>query len=114
MNCNCNRPRGNRFTHRAVLGTVSGTNYELTTTNSDNINDRDPYYFTANNCFFQNLPATALLVTVGVNGTQVPVWNKYDAQILSSAIPKDATGVYTEEQTPHVSLNDTPETVTIP
>ena len=112
MTCNCNRPRGNRFTHRVILGTA-GTNFELTTTNADNINDQDPYYFTANQCFLKNLPTTALPVTVGVNGTQVPVWNKYDAQILSSAIPKDAIGVYTEVGTPHVSLNDTPETITI-
>lgn len=112
MTCNCNRPRGNRFTHRVILGTA-GTNFELITTNADNINDQDPYYFTANQCFLQNLPTTALPVTVGVNGTQVPVWNKYDAQILSSAIPKDAIGVYTEVGTPHVSLNDTPETITI-
>lgn len=112
MTCNCNRPRGNRFTHRVISATAS-TNYELITTNSDNINDRDPYYFTANQCFFQTLPANPLPVTVLVNGSQIPVWDKYDAQILSSAIPKDAVGVYTEEQTPHVSLNDTPETVTI-
>lgn len=117
MSCNCNNcrcriPKGNRFTHRAISG-IAGANYELTTTNSDNINDRDPYYFTANECFIQNLPTTPLLVTVGVNGVQVPVWDKYDAQILSSAIPREAVGVYTEEGTPHVSLNDTPETVTI-
>jgi hypothetical protein len=113
MPCDCNRPRGKRFTHRVISGT-DGTNFALITTNSDNINDRDPYFFTANQCFIQNLPTTPLPVTVLVNGTQVPVWDKYDAQILSSAIPKDAVGVYTEEQTPHVSLNDTPETVTIP
>lgn len=113
MTCNCNRPRRNRFTHRVISGTA-GTNFELITTNSDNINDRDPYFFTANQCFIQTLPTTPLPVTVLVNGTQVPVWDKYDTQILSSAIPKDAVGVYTEEQTPHVSLNDTPETVTIP
>lgn len=112
MTCNCRRPRGNRFTHRVISGT-SATNFELKTTNSDNINNQDPYFFTANQCFLQNLPVTPLPVTVLVNGTQVPVWNKYDAQILSSAIPKDATGVYSTEQTPHVSLNDTPETVTV-
>lgn len=113
MTCNCNRPRGNRFTHR-VISAAAGTNFELITTNSDNINDRDPYFFTANQWFIQSLPTTPLPVTVLVNGAQIPVWDKYDAQILSSAIPKDAAGVYTEEQTPHVSLNDTPETVIIP
>ena len=112
MACNC-RYRGNRFTHRVISGSVVGTNFELVTTNSDNINDRDPYIFTANQCFIQNLPSTPTLVTVLVNGTQVPIWDKYDEQILSSAIPKDAVGVYTEVGTPHVSLNDTPETVTV-
>lgn len=113
MTCNFYRPRGNRFTHRVISGTA-GTSFALITTNSDNINDQDPYFFTANQCFLKNLPSEPLPVTILVNGSQIPVWNKYDAQILSSAIPKDAAGVYTEEQTPHVSLNDTPETVIIP
>lgn len=116
MTCNCNCNCGNnssRFAHRAIVGTV-GTSFELTTTNSDNINDKDPYYFYSNANFINNLPATALPVTVAVNGTQVPLWNKYDVQILSSAIPRKAFGYYSEETTPHVGLIDTPETVTIP
>lgn len=113
-NCNCNcGNNGSRFAHRAIVGTA-GTSFELTTTNSDNINDKDPYYFYANANFINNLPATALPVTVDVNGTQVPLWNKYDVQILSSAIPRKAFGYYSEETTPHVGLIDTPETVTIP
>lgn len=114
MACNLNFliQKGNRFTHRAISG-VADTTYAITTTNADNINDRDPYRFTANQCFINNLPTVPVPVTVGVNGAQVPVWDKYDEQILSSAIPREAIGVYTEVGTPHVSLNNTPETVTI-
>ena len=43
-NCTCN---GSRFYHRVITATA-GTSLELTTTNSDNINDKDPYYFQAN------------------------------------------------------------------
>lgn len=111
-NCNINTCNGNRFFHR-VIGATAGTSFELTTTNSDNINDKDPYNFIANAWFIQTLPDTPLPVTVEVNGAQVPLWNKYGVQILSSAIPRKAFGYYSEEATPHVILINTPETVTI-
>ena len=110
MNCNCNR---NRFYHR-VLSSTAGANLELTTTFSDNINDKDPYKFFANRTIVGQLPDPAVAVTVEVNGVQVPLWNKYGVQILSSAIPRRAFGYYSEETTPHVILITTPETVTIP
>lgn len=110
MNCNCNR---NRFYHR-VLSSTAGANLELTTTFSDNINDKDPYYFFASNKTINSLPTVPLSVTTEVNGVQVPVWNKYSEQLLSSAIPKEAEGYYSETPTPHVGLVDTPETITIP
>lgn len=113
MACNCNSNcTGSRFVHRVITATA-GTSFELVTTNSDSINDKDPYYFRANARFINNLPATALPVTVDVNGTQVPLWNKYGIQIVSSAIPRKAFGYYSEETTPHVILVNTPETVTI-
>lgn len=112
-NCNsCNNCNGNRFVHRVITATA-GANLELTTTNSDNINNRDPYIFIVNKNIIENLPTTPLSVTVAVNGVQVPVWDKYDAVILSSAIPRNAVGVYSEVGTPHVSLNNTPKTVTV-
>lgn len=104
--------RRNRFYHR-VLGATAGTNLELTTTFSDNINDKDPYKFYASNRVITTLPTTPLPVTVEVNGTQVPVWDKYSDPLLSSAIPKEAEGYYSVTPTPHVGLIDTPETVTI-
>lgn len=119
MTCNCNCGNscgtctGSRFAHR-VVGATAGANFELTTTNSDNINDKDPYKFFANARIINNLPDTPLSVTVEVNGTQVPVWNKYGEQLLSSAIPRKAFGYYSATPTPHVILINTPETVTIP
>lgn len=115
MSCNCNNCTctGSRFAHRVITVTAA-TNFELTTTNNDNINDKDPYRFYANQRVISTLPATPLPVTVEVNGTQVPLWNKYGVQILSSAIPRKAFGYYSEETTPHVILVTTPETVTIP
>jgi hypothetical protein len=97
-----------------VVTATAATNFELTTTNSDNINDRDPYKFFANARIINNLPETPLPVTVEVNGAQVPLWDKYDEQILSSAIPRRAFGYYTTAQGAHVSLINTPETVIIP
>ena len=114
MACNCGNSCGNcagsRFAHRVVTITAGA----LTTTNSDNINDKDPYRFYANRTIVGQLPEPAVAVTVEVNGTQVPLWNKYGVQILSSAIPRRAFGYYSEETTPHVILINTPETVTIP
>lgn len=110
-NCNCNCG-GNRFTHRVITATA-GTSLELTTTNSDNINDKDPYYFTANRGLVNSLPTAPLPVTVAVNTVQVPLWDKYGVQILSSALPRKAFGYYSEETTPHVILVNTPKTVTV-
>ncbi len=111
MTCNCNCGcNGSRFAHRVVTITAGA----LTTTNSDNINDKDPYRFYANRSIVGQLPDTATPVTVEVNGAQVPLWNKYGVQLLSSAIPRKAYGYYSEEDTPHVILVDTPETITIP
>jgi hypothetical protein len=118
MTCNCNCGNscgtctGSRFAHR-VVGATAGANFELTTTNSDNINDKDPYKFFANARIINNLPDTPLSVTVEVNGAQVPVWNKYGEQLLSSAIPRKAFGYYSATPTPHVILINTPETITI-
>jgi hypothetical protein len=108
-NCTCN---GSRFYHRVITATA-GTSLELTTTNSDNINDKDPYYFQANARAISNLPTTPLPVTVLINGTFVPLLDKYGVQILSSAIPRKAFGYYSEETTPHVGLINTPQTVVI-
>lgn len=113
MTCNCGNSCGyndSRFAHRVVTITDGA----LTTTNSDNINDKDPYKFFANRTIVGQLPEPAVAVTVEVNSTQVPLLNKYGVQILSSAIPRRAFGYYSEEATPHVILINTPETVTIP
>lgn len=116
MTCNCNSCgtcRGNRFVHRVVTVT-DGATVALTTTNSDNINDKDPYKFFANAGIINNLPDTPVAVTVEVNGTQVPLWNKYGEQILSSAIPREAFGYYSATPTPHVILINTPKTLVLP
>ena len=111
-NCNCGTYNSSRFAHRVITATVGAT-LALTTTNSDGINDRDPYRFYANRSIASSLPDTPVPVTVEVNGAQVPLWNKYGVQILSSAIPRRAFGYYSEETTPHVILVNTPETITV-
>ena len=112
MTCNCSN-NSNRFYHR-VTGATAGANLELTTIFSDNINDKDPYFFFASNRTINSLPQVPLSVTVAVNGTQIPVWDKYGDQMLSSAIPTEARGYYSATPTPHVILVTTPETITIP
>ena len=117
MTCNCNCNCGNfkygRFVHRVVT-TTAGATLALVATNSDNINDKDPFKFCANARIINNLPETPVPVTIEVNGVQVPLWNKYGEQILSSAIPREAFGYYSETPTPHVILVNTPETVVCP
>ena len=112
-NCNCGTFKCSRFVHRVVT-TTAGATLALVTTNSDNINDKDPYKFIVNACALNNLPETPVPVTVEVNGTQVPLWNKYGEQLLSSAIPREAVGYYSETPTPHVILVNTPKTVVCP
>lgn len=112
-NCGCGNQNGNRLNHR-VLTATAGTTLALTTTFSNNINDKDFYRFFANCRVINALPATPVEVTVEVGGTQVPIWNKYGDPLLSSAIPDEAFGYYSETPTPHVILVNTPQTVTIP
>lgn len=113
-NCNCEYNRnGNRLNHR-VLTATAGETLALTTTFSNNINDKDFYRFFANSRVIGNLPETPIEVTVDVAGTQVPIWNKYGETLLSSAIPDEAVGYFSETPTPHVILINTPKTITIP
>lgn len=112
-NCGCGNQNGNRLNHR-VLTATAGTTLALTTTFSNNINDKDFYRFFANCRVINALPETPVEVTVEVGGTQVPIWNKYGDPLLSSAIPDEAFGYYSETPTPHVILVNTPQTVTIP
>jgi hypothetical protein len=116
MTCNCNcgcNQNGNRLNHR-VLKATAGTTLALTTTFSNNVNDKDFYKFFASGKAIGQLPETPVEVTVEVGGTQVPIWNKYGDPLLSSAIPDEAVGYYSETPTPHVSLVNTPQTITIP
>ena len=64
-NCNCGTFKCSRFVHRAITLT-DGTTVALTTTNSDNINDKDPYKFCANARILNDLPETPVPVTVEV------------------------------------------------
>lgn len=114
MTCNCGNGcgscSGSRFAHR-VTGITAGA---ITTTNSNQINDKDPYKFFANAWILNSLPDVPVEVTVEVNSVQVPLWDKYGIQITTSAIPRRAFGYYSEEPTPHVILINTPETITVP
>ena len=111
--CSCGNQNGNRLNHR-VLTATAGTTLALTTTFSNNVNDKDFYRFFASAKAIGELPETPVEVTVEVAGTQVPIWNKYGDPLLSSAIPDEAFGYYSETPTPHVILVNTPQTVTIP
>lgn len=113
FNCNCNNFY-NPFAHRLLTATATATAVELTVTNSTNIADETPFWFYAN-ANIVSVPAEPLPVTIEINGTQIPLWNKYGVQILSNQIPRRARGYYSENDgTPHVILVDTPRQVILP
>ena len=113
MYCYCNNI--NRRIHRVLSdgSTVSTTAVALAVTNSSNIANYSPFTFIANQGVIDLKPVSGapVPVTIGVNGTQIPLWNKYGEQILSDDIPKYSKGyAVTEGTTPHVILLETPWT----
>jgi len=111
INCNCNNNGFyNPFVHRLVSATA-GTSLTLTVTNSTNIADEEPFFFSANANISNLIPAAPLPVEIEINGAAVPLWNKYGIQIQSNEIPRKARGYYSaDETTPHVILITTPVT----
>lgn len=105
----------NPFAHRVVSdGTTVGTTVALAVTNSTNIADHEPFKFYANSraIDLSTVAAAPVPVTIGINGTQIELWNKFGEQILSNEIPREAKGfVSLESPTPHVILIDTPKFV---
>lgn len=107
-NCNCN----NNF-HRVVTVTDDTTAVTLTTTNSTNIGDLEPYALIMR----KNIITTAGVVPVqiNVNGVNVPLKNKYGLQIQSNHVPLGVSyGAFVIDETdpttpePYVILFSTP------
>ena len=111
-NCFCNP-----FVHRVISdGTTVGTTVALAVTNNTNIADHEPFKFYANSraIDLSSVTTAPVPVTIGINGTQIELWNKYGEQILSNEIPREAFGfVSLESPTPHVILITTPKFIVL-
>ncbi len=96
-------------THFVETVTNAGTSVQLTTTNATNISNLTPYYF-KRTAEINVVPTAPIPVTVGVNGSFVPLENKYGEQIYSDKIPRRAVGMYIvpTEGDPYVILLTTP------
>ena len=96
-------------THFVELATNAGTSLQLSTTNDSNISNLTPYYF-KRTAEINVVPTAPIPVTVGVNGSFVPLNNKYGEQIYSDKVPRRAVGMYIVPTTgdPYVILLTTP------
>ena len=96
-------------THLVETVVNAGTTLQLNTTNDTNISNMTPYYF-KRTAEISSITEGPIPVTVGVNGIQVTLENKYGEQILSDAVPRRAVGMYIapETGTPYVILLTTP------
>lgn len=105
--CNCNNS-----IHYVQNVTVTDTNVSLTVTNSTNISSLDCFSLIVCKNIGANVTGAPLPVQIVINGTAVPLLNKYSQPILSDKLPcrRKYCGAYVAEGTsnPYVILFDTP------
>lgn len=106
--CNCQNCQN---VHYVISATDNTTDVELTITNPADIGNLDPFILIMNKNV--QVPTAPVPVTVNINGTAVPLNNKYGLQILSNRIPRRAVGAYVAPTTtpatdPYVILFSTP------
>ena len=96
-------------THFVETVVNAGTTLQINTTNDTNISTLTPYYF-KRTAEIADVTTAPIPVTVGVNGSYVPLNNKYGQQIMSDKIPRRAVGMYIVPTTgdPYVILLTTP------
>ena len=96
-------------THVVETVVNAGETLQLNTTNDTNISNLTPYYF-KRPAEISSVTTAPIPVTVGVNGTQIALENKYGEQIFSDKVPRRAVGMYIVPATgnPYVILLTTP------
>lgn len=96
--------------HKITAITASDTDVNITVLNSTDIGNLEPFAIRTCGCVNYTPPTSPLPVTITVNGTNVPLLNKYSIQILSNHIPAYAYGAYVvpEAGDPYVILFSTP------
>ncbi len=101
--CNCQNCQN---VHSVTSVTDNTTNIELTVSNSTDIGNLDPFILIMNKSV--TVPSAPVPVNINVNGTAIPLYNKYAIQIQSNRIPRRAVGAYVQEENPYVILFTTP------
>jgi len=85
------------------------TNVELGFNTSPTVKDETRFCFR----IFDSVPTTgdALAVVISVNGSNVPVWNKYGNPMLGADLRKCKVykGWYTSQGTAHVIIENEPQ-----
>ena len=92
---------------------TAGTSVNLTVTSSNNVGDGDAFIFRCPVTIRDNVITTPVPVFVTINGSNIPIKNKFGQQILSDRTPKRAFGYYiadtaSETPAPYVILVTTP------
>lgn len=98
-NCNCNCP----YKHVSTALSAAGL---LTVTNATNVGNFDKF------CLVLTINPDSVITTapvdytVTINGTAVPIWDKWGYPITTDrlSVRKGYVGRYVESATPHVTL----------
>ena len=95
---------------------TAGTSVNLTVTSSNNVGDGDIFIFRCPVTVRDNIITTPVATFVTINGSNVPLKDKFGKQIQSDRIPKRAFGYYiadseSETPAPYVILVTTPPRV---
>lgn len=103
--CNCQTCQN---VHVVTAITDNTTDIELTVSNSTDIGSLQNFILVRNKAV--SVPTAPVPVTINVNGTAVPLLNKYSIQIQSNRLPRRAFGAYVVPATgdPFVILFSTP------
>ena len=99
MVCNCNCP----YKHVSTALTDGGV---LTVTNATNVGNFDKFCLILTICPNSVITGAPVGYTVTVNGSAVPIWDKWGYQITTDRLctRKCYVGRYVESATPHVTL----------
>lgn len=89
--CNCDNKR-----HVLQTITVTSSNVVLNVTNATNVGSLEDFnlIIPCNKSIKDNVTGAPLPVQIVVNGTAVPLYNKYSIQITSNHVPRRSKGAY--------------------
>ena len=97
MTCNCSH------LHKTTALSTAGL---LTVTNPNNVGNFDPFCLILTICPNSVITGAAVDYTVTVNGTAVPIWDRWGYPITTDRLSTRTLykGRYIESETPHITL----------